>query len=66
MFLGVTIGFVNERETFTEPTTGVSQSREMICVEVKDGRVGTPLIIVPVWTAGTATGDPKALIMYYT
>lgn len=53
----MTIGFVNEREIFTEPSSGVSQSREMICIEVKDGEVGTPLIIVPEWTAGTATGD---------
>ena len=39
-----------------EPNPGVSQSREQICIDVTEGAVGTTITIVPVWTAGSATG----------
>ncbi len=51
------IGFVNEIYTFSEPNPGTVSQTEQICIEIKSGRIASPLSIVARWTAGTATGD---------
>ncbi len=52
----LTIGFRRERDSFSEPNTGTSQSREEVCVDVTEGVVGTTITIEAVFTPGTATG----------
>ena len=54
---GVTVGFERTRYSFAEPDAGTSLIRESICVTVSSGELGFPLIIVPQWTAVTATGE---------
>lgn len=50
------IGFMNEIYTFSEPNPGTVSQTEQICIEIKSGRIASPLSIVARWTAGTATG----------
>ena len=56
IFAGVTVGFERLSYSFSEPGAGTSLTRENICVTVSQGALGFPLIIVPQWTALTATG----------
>ena len=51
------IGFVNDQYTFSEPNPGTVSQTEEICIEIKTGRIASPLSIVPRWTAGSATGN---------
>lgn len=56
----LTLGFERELYQFSEPTSTSSQVTEMICISVKDGSVGTALIVTPMWVPNTATGmTPK-------
>ena len=48
---------MNEVYTFSEPNPGTVSQTEQICIEIKTGRIASPLTIVPRWTAGTTTGD---------
>ncbi len=56
IFSGVTVGFERQSYSFAEPGAGTSLVRENICVTVSQGILGFPLVIVPQWTAVTATG----------
>lgn len=58
----MTVGFERMRYSFAEPDAGTSLIRESICVTVTNGELGFPLIIVPQWTAVTATGE---YVIYY-
>lgn len=53
----VVIGFEREIFSVSEPPVGQSLQREMICIRVQDGVVGTPLTIAPSWRPITATGN---------
>lgn len=55
--LVLVLGFVNEIYTFSEPNPGTVSQTEQICIEIKSGRIASPLSIVARWTAETATGD---------
>ena len=57
------IGFVNEVYTFSEPNPGTVSQTEQICIEIKTGRIASPLSIVARWSAGTATGDWSTTMM---
>ena len=57
LIIVLVIGFVNEVYAFSEPNPGTVSQTEQICIEIKTGRIASPLTIVPRWTAGTATGD---------
>jgi hypothetical protein len=50
------IGFEQETYAFSEPPLGQALRREMICLRVMEGVVGTPLIITPSWRGISATG----------
>lgn len=52
----LTLGFEREVYEFDEPTSTSSQATEMICILVRDGNVGTALIVSPTWVPNTATG----------
>ena len=58
----LTLGFERELYEFDEPTSTSSQATEMICILVKDGRVGTALIVSPMWVPNTATGMKHAAL----
>lgn len=53
---GVTVGFERSLYSFAEPSAGTSLIREQICVTISSGELGIPLVIVPQWTADSATG----------
>ena len=52
----LTLGFERELYEFDEPSSTSSQATEMICILVKEGNVGTALIVSPMWVPNTATG----------
>ena len=52
----LTIGFVLDSYSFSEPPPGSSQQLQPVCIEVKSGMVGTTLIIEADWIEGTAFG----------
>ena len=52
----IVIGFELETYVFAEPPLGQTLRREMICIEVREGEVGTPLVIAPSWRPISATG----------
>ena len=56
MLLGLTLGFERTTYSFDEPSAGTSLTREDICITVSNGELGFSLVIVPEWTATTATG----------
>ena len=53
---GLTVGFERTLYSFGEPDAGTSLIRGDICVTVSNGELGFPLVVVPQWTATTATG----------
>lgn len=55
----LTLGFERERYEFREPIASSSQVQEMVCVLVRAGSVGTPLIVTPMWIPNTATRESK-------
>ena len=57
--LELTLGFERELYEFREPIASSSQVREMVCVLVRAGSVGTALIITPMWIPNTATRESK-------
>ena len=63
IFAGATIGFERLSYSFAEPGTGTSLFRENICVTVSQGILGFPLVIVPQWTAVTATGITSVRVL---
>ena len=52
----LTLGFQFEEYSFMEPPPGIARIAESICVAVRLGSVGTPLVITPSWTPDTAQG----------
>ena len=57
--LELTLGFERELYEFQEPIASSSQVREMVCVAVRAGNVGTALIITPMWIPNSATRESK-------
>ena len=57
LHLVLVIGFVNDQYSFIEPNPGTASRTEEICIEIKTGRIDSPLSIVPRWIAGSATGE---------
>ena len=53
----ITLGFELAMLTFSEPPAGVNRVARPICVTVREGTVGTPLIVVPSWMEDTATSS---------
>ena len=59
--LELTLGFERELYEFREPIASSSEVREMVCVSVRAGTVGTALIITPMWIPNTATRESKLI-----
>ena len=53
------MGFERELYEFSEPIASSSQVREMVCVSVRAGIVGTALVVTPMWIPNTATGKSE-------
>lgn len=51
------MGFERELYEFREPAASSSQITEMICILVRSGSVGTPLIVTAMWIPMSATRE---------
>ena len=51
----ISLGFEFEDYVFREPPQGTNQIPRQICVTVKEGSVGTTLVVTPRWAEDTAT-----------